>query len=549
MVLLFGGALIHVDVAIHFGLMFLSFVLFRRVFGFSWKSLAVLGAGALVCVGVVFVWKIVTSFSGGNAVHSHPQGLLYFFENGDRFFILSPAEIIRQNGLMFFAGLVMLVPLVFITRHKRSARMNVALAVPPVLIALNPWVAPLVYSHATYLLHRFLLNIPALTITALVIGSVIAWGREGNVIRKAAAVTVIFLWARVLLVGVTVWAADMQSLRFGETAPVLPRPVVKAARFVNQHVRKEAVILSDPVTSYVLSAFTHANVVAVLGQHGNPNDRHALARLGAIQTVLSPYTTQMEAVLAVRRFNVDYILVNGSFKQPIHEFMADWDPAFAPVLRGKFGTLRDVFEKVYDNEGITIFKVVGTHFERITWDAVVPFIDNVPTALDACEDWPPECPVQVTGIRISPSVALPGEEVEVTVSYRRQGDATPQLPLWLHLRFEDREYFESAGVYPGDKYVRRYRERRDAAFRRFRISRRLFDGFYALQAWPWSDECYERFRVRLPTDLVETVYEVQCKVSEEPLVPNFAFADFVYNEDSFVGTPCTELGVKTHITR
>ncbi|UCH83859.1 MAG: hypothetical protein JSW50_15705 [Candidatus Latescibacterota bacterium] len=549
LLLVLGGTLIHIDVAIHFGLMFLSFVLFKRVFRLSWRRLAWLGAGGAACATVVFVWKIALSYSGGNALHSHPQGLLYFFDIGDAFYILSPAEIIRRNGLMYGAGVAMAIPLLLVARRRRSARMNLALAVPPVLVALNPWVAPVVYSEAAYLLHRFLLNIPALTITALAIGSLISWGRRGNVFRKAVAVLVVFVWARVLVVGVTIWAADMSQIRPGGAGPVLSRPLTKAVRYINSRVPKNAVVLSDPVTSYALSAFTHARVVAVLGQHGNPNDRHSLDRLKAIQTVLSPYITQIESVMAVRRFNVDYILVNGSFNRPVHEFMADWDPAFAPLLQSKIGSLRGVFEEVYDNEGITIFKVVGTVIHRITWDVAVPFIEDVPTNLDVCEDWPADSPVEVTGIRIDPPVALPGEEVKVTVSYRRAGESVPAFPLWLHLRFEDSDYFDTAGVYPGDKYVRRYRERRDAAFRRFRVSRRVFDGFYPVQAWPWTGDSYERFTVRLPTDLVETVYEVQCKVTEEALLPNFAFADFVYNDDSYVGTPCTHLEIKTFTTR
>ncbi|MEJ2722327.1 MAG: hypothetical protein P8181_14500 [bacterium] len=160
---LLGGALIHIDVAIHFGLLFASLVLFNRVFRFPWTSLAWLGLGAVVCAGVVLVWKIATAYSGGNPLHSHPQGLLYFFDIGARYFVLSPAEIIRRNGLIFLTGLVMVVPLVFLRRHRRFARMNLALAVPPILIALNPWVAPLVYARASYLLHRFLLNVPAVT--------------------------------------------------------------------------------------------------------------------------------------------------------------------------------------------------------------------------------------------------------------------------------------------------------------------------------------------------------------------------------------------------
>ncbi|MEJ2722328.1 MAG: hypothetical protein P8181_14505 [bacterium] len=319
--------------------------------------------------------------------------------------------------------------------------------------------------------------------------------------------------------------------------------------FINEHIPAGAVVESDPVTSLMLTAFTDVKVVAVLSQHGNPNDRHPFARLRAVQTVLSPYTTQIETLMAVRRFNVDYVLVNGSFPRPVHEYLADWDPAFTPDLQNKFWTLRSVYREVYDKGGVKIFKVVGTAIDRITWDPVVPFTTDIPQNLDRCENWPADSPVVLVGIRLDPQVALPGEDVEVTVAYRRAGDRVPDFPLVLNLRFEDREYFETAKSYPGDKYVRRYLERHGGAFRRFRISHRLFDGFYPVRDWPWAGECYERFAIRLPTDLAESVYDVQCLITEETLVPNFTLADFVCNEDSYVGTPCTTLRIKRVISR
>ncbi|UCG53484.1 MAG: hypothetical protein JSW58_08000 [Candidatus Latescibacterota bacterium] len=549
MLLLTGGALIHIDVAIHFALMGLSFLLFYRVFGFTTGSLVKLGLSSLVCVSVVLIWKIMTSYQGGNLIHSHAQGLLYFFEIGDNHFVPSPAEVIRTNGLLFFAGLIMIPFLLLIRSHKRFARMNLALCVPPVLVAFNPWVAPLVYAKASYLLHRFLLNIPALVITTLVLGCLISWGRAGGILKKVAVVVVVFLWARLFLLGVTVWMADVRSIRFGAAPPLFSSKFSSVVDFVNKRIPKGSVVLSDAGTSYALGGFTHARVVAVLGQHGNPNDRFAIERLEAIQTVLSPYANQIEAMMAIRKFGVDYVLLNGSIKKSVRGFMAEWDPTSMPVLKKKFGTLRQSFKPIYEEDEIVIYEVVGTDISRVTWDPVVPFVVDIPTDLDRCEVRPVDVPVVVIGIRIDPPVALPGEKVEITVAYRMAGGESVRLPLGLHIRLEDKSYFDETKRYPGDKYVRRYRERRDAAFRRFRFDHRLFRGLYPPHLWPWEAECYERFTVRLPTDLLETVYEVQCKISEEPLVPNFSFWDFVSNEDSYVGTPCTELRIQRQVIR
>jgi hypothetical protein len=152
-------------------------------------------------------------------------------------------------------------------------------------------------------------------------------------------------------------------------------------------------------------------------------------------------------------------------------------------------------------------------------------------------------------MRIEPREVLPGEEMLATVAYRRLRGARPSFPVVLRFRFEDKKYFEAARGYPGDKYVRRYRERRDGVFRRFRIDHRPFDGYFPPGEWRENGDCFEQFKIRLPVGLGETDYEVQWQLVEEPLLPNFSIRDFLFNDDSYVGTPCTKIEVRRHVVR
>jgi hypothetical protein len=152
-------------------------------------------------------------------------------------------------------------------------------------------------------------------------------------------------------------------------------------------------------------------------------------------------------------------------------------------------------------------------------------------------------------MRVEPGRALPGEEILVTVAYRRVPGKLPSLPLLLRLRFEDTKYFEHAKPYPGDKYVRRYRERRGGAFHRFRIDRRPFDGYFAPAQWRENEDCFDQFKIRLPVGLGETDYEVQWQLVEEPLFANFSVRDFLFNDDSYVGEPCAKIEVRQHVVR
>jgi hypothetical protein len=543
-----GGSLVHVGVAMHCALAWAGLLLFYKVFGFTPRRVFTVGLVTAVCAGLAVVWKMATSYDEGNILHTHPQRLLYFVDIGDRFFIPSPAEIIRKNGLLFFAGFLFVPFLPLLKRHRRHALMCLALSVPAVVTSLNPLVCPFLYGKVHYLVHRFVLNIPSFIVTSLVIGTVISWGRAGNIWRKVVAVVALLLWARLFLIAADGWFRDARSVEFDSGSPALSAEVAGVVQFINEKTPDGSVVLSDAVTSYMLSAFSHAKVVTVPGQHESPNDRYPVERLSAVQTAMSPYTSQIKTLAVIEKFGVDYVLINGAFDAPYHDFLADWDPGFKTILEAKFGTFKGVFKRVYQTDEILVYKVEGTSFERISWDPVVPFFEKPPLELQSCEG-PGGGPVRVTGMRIEPREVLPGEEILATVAYRRVRGARPSFPVVLRLRFEDKNYFEKARDYPGDKYVRRYRERRDGVFRRFRIDHRPFDGYFPPGDWRENVDCFEQFKIRLPVGLGETDYEVQWQLVEEPLLPNFSIRDFLFNDDSYVGTPCTDIEVRRHVLR
>jgi len=547
--LVFGGALVHVDVVIHWALALAAFLVFHKTFGFTTRRVLALALVTAVCAGVVGVWRVATTYEAGNVLHSHPQGLLYFFEIGDRFFIPSPAEIVRKNGLLFFAGFLFVPFLPLLNRHRRYGLMIFALSLPPAVTALNPFLCPILYGKLYYLVHRFLLNIPSVIVTALVVGTLVSSARRGGLGRKAVCAALIFLWARVFVIATGGWFDDARAAQRGRGAPVISAEMSEAVRFINEKTPAKSVVLSDAVTSYVLAALSHAKVVAVLGQHGSPSDRYPLERLSAVHTVMSPYTSQLETVAAIRRFRVEYVVVNGALDGPYHGFLADWDPGFKTILEGKLGTLKSVFKRVYATDRVVIYRVEGTSFNRITWSPVSPYLDSPRATMEVCGYLGGSGGVSVAEMGVDPRKTLPGETLHVTVGYRREPGAKPRLPVTLRLRFEDKAYFERAWSFPGDKYVRRFRERQEGIFRRFRVDHEPFGGYLAAQEWPDDRHCYEEIEVRLPRALGETVYEIQWQLVEEPLLPNFAFRDFLFNEDSYAGSPCTEVEVRRQLVR
>jgi hypothetical protein len=553
--LLFGGALMHIGVLVHFVLMYVSLIVFFRVFDARLRPVITLGAASALCSIIVLAWKVSESYQPGNYLHLHPQGLLYFIDIGDPFYVVSPVELLKKNGLLFFAGMCLVPALLFIKTYRRHALMSLALAVPPIVIALNPLLAPLVYNRVGYLLHRLVLNVPAVVVTALVLGSLVAWARRGRplapsgLVRKAILFVVLFVWAQVFLLSFGAWRTNMRSIRWGPGDRLDPASE-RLVEFINDKTIAGSVVLSDPVTSYMLSAFSHAKVVAVLHQHGTPNDPLALDRLESIRAALSPSTTQVEALRAIKRYGVQYVVLNGSIRRPVHDFLADWDSTHLPDLKQKFGTLIDGFASVYDEDGIVVYRVLGTMPKEYTWYPVGTVFAEPDVEWTSCER--PAAgseALQVAKVALHPAEVLPGEMVTFALAYQKSRDIDNRLPLRLHIRLEDPDYFERARSYPGDKYVRRYLERRNAAFFRFRLVHNPFGGFYPPELWPHGREVYESFRVLLPTDLAPTDYELQFKLTHETLIANYSIRDFFFNDDSLVGMPCSELRVRKFLTR
>ena len=90
------------------------------------------------------------------------------------------------------------------------------------------------------------------------------------------------------------------------------------------------------------------------------------------EAAMSPYTSQMKTLDVVEMYGVEYVLVNGAFEEPYHDFLADWDPRFKTILDAKLGTWKGVFKRVYETDDITVYKVESTAFERISWDPAGP---------------------------------------------------------------------------------------------------------------------------------------------------------------------------------
>ena len=86
-------------------------------------------------------------------------------------------------------------------------------------------------------------------------------------------------------------------------------------------------------------------------------------------------------------------------------------------------------------------------------------------------------------------------------------------------------------------------------FHRWRIDHAPFEGRWPAARWPVGREVHERLSVAVPGAVRDAEYTIRLRLQHKPLIPNFALRDFLFNEDSYTGTPCGRLRVSSQVRR
>jgi hypothetical protein len=533
-VLAFGGTLAHVGVALHAGVLAVTMVAFARWLGFDYRrsltdaAILVVAAGCAALLRVGMPGEI-------NPIHAHVQGVLFV---GERLFVMSPMEVLRQFGMVFLGGLVLVPVLAVMSRRRADARIALALCVVPIGIAFVPPIATALFSRGSYMVFRALLNAPVFAASAWVLVALVERARRRGVLARAAVATVVAMW------GLTFVRPALHATRADFAHR--PRAATDGNLAVVDVVRRlpaGATVLSDPATSYLLSAYSTHRFVALYEQHANPRDTFALDRLQAVRGVISPLVDSRASVAWCERYDVDVVVVSARALSASPGFMTGWDPALYPASVERLRELAPAFQEVAVTDEFALFRFrpgapVGTPADA--WPAPV-----VAGSLDAsaCVVVAPERAFEVTGISVTPSPAALGDAVSINIGYRRDTTTPFGLPFLVHARL-DHEALVSSRRYPGDKYVRRFEDRRRGVVTRLRADVRPGRGVFEPDVWPIGTPVYERVEFVIPAHAAPGRYSVEVAVVHDSMLPNFHWRDLVFNRDHYTGTVCGTLDVR-----
>ncbi len=543
LVLAAGGVLVHMGIAAHVLVLAATLVCFGAAWGIERAERLRLALTLLAGVAIGAALRAYDLGGSANLIHAHTQGVLFV---ASKWFVVSPMEILRLQGMLFLGGLVLIPVLALALRRRADARAITAAAVIPFVLALVPWVATPLFARGSYMVFRTLLNVPVYAATV----ACALWLVQGVRRRRwsawlfgvPAALVWLVIFARPVARSLAREVSAQSHARTQVGVPVAP-----ALRDAVMQLPSNAVLLSDPATSYALSAVTSARFVAVEGQHATPRDPFAIDRLRAVRDVLSPYVMPNEAANACRRFHVAYVIVNPNVPPDASRFMAGWSRAQYADTIARMRAMSQSFALIDTVGGARIYRFETGAPVNWSWSSQDQPVRVGSPSLTPCSVNAPGDEFATHGLSVSPAHAMPGDTVQVTMGYRRDAASRFGLPLLMHVRF-DHETLGRTREYPGEKIVRRLSDGRSGVRTRFRADFIPGHGVYDFDLWPVGFDLCETFPVVIPASAKPGRYDVRVALAYDTVVPNFHLRDILYNRDHYSGAVCGSLTVVGKLT-
>lgn len=475
-----------------------------------------------------------------NEIHTHRQAMLLFSRG---LAMVDPAEIIAREGVVFFFALAML-PFFFLIARPQRRTLVFTLTIVPILLVVNPFIAPILERRFGYLHYRLLDAAPLMFFLVLAAGGLAAlifrggrlWSLSVMLRRLAAALIIaIFIWYP-LRFSASQLAASVEGIVHAraETESRLQTGIEELARRIPVH----SVVVSDPLTSYLVSAYTDNFVVAVPGQHGSPTDTMALERIEVVRDIMSPVSPLSASAPWLRRWGAGYLLLNTELPGP-SDFFASVRPEELPLAAEKFRSCPRALQMISAAEGLVLYVVLRDSLGPEADSCTVPMARPLPC--DTSDAGAPigleaGCGVFLDRLAIRSSSVAAGDTLEGHFCWRATEKIAFGLPIALTIRIETG--FPKGRCYRDwyGKQYRRHLERSAGVFYRHTWSELLVDGLALPDQWEPGRLVRQDFALAVPEWMAPGRYEFRVKISRTPYLPNRTVADYLSNDDSFEGT-------------
>lgn len=520
------------------------------------RMLLLLPLSAVAAALPVLAVKIHQSYASANGLFDHAQGLLYVA--GD-WAVLSPHYLKPWFGWGGFLALFLVIPLAWGFRRRRDQAYLVGSTLAVALIVLNPLAVRLVERAGAHsVLFRILLAAPWFQLLAWCL--VWCWRaprspRRSGLFRAAGAL---------LILAAVGWQVRGEWKQGGgvhrSSRDWAEFPAVQAAlRAIDREEPGPVVVVSDPLTSYLIPGFSRNFAIAPFGQHSSPADGRTIERIQDARAVLNPLVGASETVRLLRKYQARYVLLNQTVRSARPFYYAPIDPGVYAGQEDKFAARSDLFHSVYARDAVRVFR-----FEDPgpAWSDPSPQ-SNPHRLLSADEargagrnELAERCGVQpwsgpvvggleLIGVRVdSAATVRPGDALTIDSYWRRTGEPYV-LPVAVFARMQttypDRR-FESPVF---GRLFRAWYESRHWVSHRF--GRELEPLGAEYPAFLWEPGAVYRAPLRLPVliNAKPGEYSLGLLVRTVPFEPNLRLTDLFTLDDSQEGTKVATVRVSS----
>ncbi len=484
---------------------------------------AVLGAAPF------FAYRYFTAYRT-NPLHEQVQSAVFVT---DRWFIVDPARLWQTFGVVGVAALVCIPPLWRRRREIPGVGYTIAAFLTLLLVQLVPFVLTPLYAIFKYIVFRLDVIVPFYLLPAYFIATRPRRARAAMVFVLAALAVVTVPLARHSAFSPSVLDAerrngpDRWARGLVQLAGALPRG---------------SVVASDPVTSYLMSAFTPYFVVCTLDQHAPPNDMHIEERMAAARDIVSPFTTAREKEMLIDQYGVTHVVVNETLPENLILNYWTLEPGAAQDAEETFRSLRYEFETIPLSDGLTAFR--WKHDERLnTLPRPIPrpVVDGIPMSAEVIGQRSGEATLEAAvlhGAGILPA----GGELALDLYWSRDREL-PTGTYVVTIRFDKKDLALPFDGRPFPKVTRKLVERVKGERYRFRADHMIQGGLFAPDAWDLGDIVEDDVRLVIPSDIAPGRYRVQAKLLRIANQPNHQLRDYFFDDDTYTGVDIGEVTI------
>ena len=484
------------------------------------------GAGAMPFA----LYRFMTAYQT-SPLHEQVQAAMYVT---DRWFMADPIRLWHTFGLLGVAALVCIGPLWSRRREVPGVGYTIAAFVTLLVIELVPFVLTPAYSVLKYLVFRLDAMVPFYLLPAFLLAVRPPRARFALVVAMVVAIAMM-----APLVAHTAFSSSRLDAERRRGPDRWARGLYQLANALPHG----SVIASDPVTSYLLSAFTPYYVVCTLDQHAPPNDLHVEQRMNAARDIVSPYTGARDKERLIRENGVTHVVVNQALPPGLILNYWTLEPSTAEDAEETFESLRYEFEKISLDDGLTAFRWrTEERLSTLPRPVPRPVVDELPANVAPIGVAAGEA--TLVGATLHGAGIIPaGGELAMDL-YWSCATAPPPGTYVVTVRFDRKQLELPFDGRPFPKITRKLVEKAKRERYRFREDHMILGGLYGPDAWSPTDIVQDGVRVSVPTDMAPGRYRVEAKMRRVANQPNQWLRDYFFDDDSYSGIEIGEVTIQ-----